>query len=765
MFLKSLELNGFKSFAQKTVLEFPKGITAIVGPNGSGKSNLIDAIRWLLGERDAKNLRGSKIENLIFAGSPQKARAGLASVGLFFDNKSGFFDPVTHSDGRYGVDKDFSEISITRRVSRDGNSQYFLNKSECRLKDIIDFFAKARLGTKGLTIINQGSSDLFVRVAPEERRLMIEEILGLREFQLKKSEAKRKLENTNVNLEKVKAVIEEVVPRLRMLRRQTAKWAKREQIENELKEIENNYFSFKIGEIDKESEKFNTEAVDLEKQIKTASSELKILESEVKKNEEKSERRGLDKIRGERNNLENKRFELQKEISRLEAKMEIFGDIGEAAPQDFNNKELIDFLGEIKINLESSLKGEESEKLAAAVKNLIIRIDEFLRHANSARSHFVLAKCERAHANKNSTDQNLDKSQQIKEMEQLRSNLAKEIGAIEEQLQNIGQEEAEITAGLEEFNKNFQKVFEAFESKKDECQILENKKQKIAFELEKLSIKLSDLEAQIAQSGRTLSEFRKLIKGMSVANEKIDFTEAERKMFRFRAELANIGEIDEALMKEAESTEKHFNFLSSQMADLEKAAADLLILIKDLEEKIRDDFNKAFHSINENFDKFFKLMFKGGHAKLKLKTYNLQPTTQNNNEEISQNVDEIDDKNKSEKEIKYGVEIELSLPRKKITSLEMLSGGEKSLVSIAALFALISVSPPPFLVLDEIDAALDEKNSAMFANLIKEFSHQTQFIIVTHNRSVMEAADMLYGVTMEEAGVSKILSLKLDTVN
>ncbi len=155
MHLKSLELNGFKSFAQKTVLEFPKGITAIVGPNGSGKSNVIDAIRWLLGEREAKNLRGGKTEDLIFAGTNQKPRMGMASVGVYFDNNSGFF-PV-----------EFDEVAIVRQIDRDSNSKYTLNKSEVRVKDIIDFFARVRLGTRGLTIINQGSSDLFVRVTSE----------------------------------------------------------------------------------------------------------------------------------------------------------------------------------------------------------------------------------------------------------------------------------------------------------------------------------------------------------------------------------------------------------------------------------------------------------------------------------------------------------------------------------------------------------------------------------------------------------------------
>src|SRR3989339_1256283 len=143
MLLKSLELNGFKSFAQKTVLEFPGGITAIVGPNGSGKSNVIDAIRWILGEREAKNLRGGKAEDLIFAGTPKRARSGMASVSINFDNSGKFF-PL-----------DFDEVSVSREISRDGNSTYGLNKSDVRAKDIIDFFARSRLGTRGLTIINQ----------------------------------------------------------------------------------------------------------------------------------------------------------------------------------------------------------------------------------------------------------------------------------------------------------------------------------------------------------------------------------------------------------------------------------------------------------------------------------------------------------------------------------------------------------------------------------------------------------------------------------
>ncbi|MEK7114445.1 MAG: AAA family ATPase, partial [Patescibacteria group bacterium] len=320
MFLKSLELNGFKSFAQKTILDFPAGITAIVGPNGSGKSNIIDAIRWLFGEREAKNLRSAKAEDLIFGGTPSKSRVAMASAGLNFDNNSGFF-PV-----------DFKEVSVVRRVGRDGFSQYFLNKAEVKLKEIIDFFSRSRLGTKGLAIINQGEADLFVKASAEERRIMIEEILGLREYQIKKSEAERKLKNTFINLEKVRAMVEEVIPRLRTLKRQTNKWEKRAAVQKELNDFENEYFSRKLNEIKNSRKEFEPLLGSLENQIKEKEGELKILESSrfllnpldlVEKSRIPTEASGeIKKIKNQQSKLLLERSQIQKELGRLEAKLE-----------------------------------------------------------------------------------------------------------------------------------------------------------------------------------------------------------------------------------------------------------------------------------------------------------------------------------------------------------------------------------------------------------------------------------------------------------
>ncbi len=739
MFLKSLELNGFKSFAQKIVLEFPPGITAIVGPNGAGKSNLIDAIRWLLGEREAKNLRGAKAEDLIFNGTPKKPRLSMAQAGLHFDNSSGFF-PV-----------DFNEVVVVRRVGRDSISQYFINKAEVRLKDVIDFFSRSRLGTKGLTIINQGDSDLFVRASAEERRIMIEEVLGLREYQIKKIEAERKLKNTFFNLEKARAMIEEVAPHLRTLKRQTNKWAKRVKLQEELEQFEKHYFSYKLNEIKSSQAGIEPALNSLNKQIDEKQKELSILESELKKIESQpQEYQEIKKIKHKQQELSIQRSQIQKELGRLEAKLEFFAANRGDTNNNFKNGDLFSLINEAKQILKEGLKQSNLEKLKIIINELIDKIDNFLSPAKTGDF----------------------KSNELSELEKIRDNLLAKFNTVEKELEKLEKKETEITVNLEEFNKNFQKTFELAESKRKELRELEEKKNRVLFEREKLNLKLQDLENQLRQIGKTIKDFDfEEYQALPEANLPDIEPDIEKRMFKLRTELSAIGEIDESLVKEAQEVETHYNFLTSQSKDLDKAIIDLKNLIKELNEKIHFEFNNSLRSVNEEFNKFFRLMFNGGQAILKIKNQKrpsgdlpvAKTKIKNNDNELNENENPADENSADEEsEAKTGIDINLSLPKKRITTLEMLSGGEKSLVSIAALFALISISPPPFLVLDEIDAALDENNSKRFANLIKEFSRKTQFIVVTHNRAVMEAADVLYGVTMGEEGTSKVLSLKLE---
>ena len=728
MYLKRLELLGFKSFADKTIFDFPGGISAVVGPNGSGKSNIIDAIRWILGEREAKNLRGGKAEDLIFAGTPKRSRMGMAQASIIFDNSSGFF-PI-----------DFKEVSIVRRIERDSTSKYFLNKAEVRLKDIIDFFAKVRLGTRGLSIINQGSSDLFVRVTPQERRVMIEEILGLRQYQLKKHEAERKLKNTGINLEKVKAMIDEIAPHLRFLKRQTAKWDKLGDLEKELRECENIYFSNKLKDLKDGLDKLNPEIKKFDQEIKQKEKELGVLRSGLEKIEssQPKQKNQMAEIRKKREKLLTERSEIEREAGKLEAKLELLNSMAAAEKIDLRAGELLTLLGEIKEIILKLLKEQDLQKIQADLSLVLESINKVTNFADKTKG-------------------------EIFELRISRDSLLKKIPPLSLALESLFKVEEESAQELESFNSEFKGAFEKMEKKREEMAKLQTDKNKLLFEAERLNLRKQDLELQTSQINRKLAEFEILAKNPPAVE---DINALERKMLKLRAELAGIGDVDQALIKEAQETETRHSFLATQLQDLEKAVSDLEQLIKELEEKISNGFNESLKKINEEFDKFFNLMFGGGKAKLFLEKPDPSPLEDQELDTSSVSYKETDQSSKGEGEDELfkqlGIEIDLSLPRKKIRGLDMLSGGEKSLVSIAALFALISVSPPPFLVLDEVDAALDEKNTKRFADIVRDFAHKTQFLIVTHNRATMEAADALYGVTMEEDGVSKVLSLKLE---
>ncbi len=712
MFLKRLELQGFKSFADKVNLDLSHGVTAVVGPNGSGKSNITDAIRWLLGERDTRNLRGGKLEDLIFAGTKDRPRLGLAQASLIFDNSSGFF-PV-----------DYKEVSIGRRVSRDGESQIFLNKSEVRLKDIIDFFARSRMGARGMNIVSQGESDIFINATPFERRQMIEEILGLKEYELKKAEANRRLKNTSFNLEKAKALIDELSPHLKMLKKQIAKYEGRKEVAEELRELEDDFYGGRL----KTLKNLLSQIVpikDLEKEIGYEESVIEKLESELEKvkNSQPVANEKIKSIQAKRKELLDRRFTLEKELSRIEARLEL-----NANPETFELASLISALNDIKSIATDFLKEDEIGRLKDALGKIISLIGNLFGKNNLVSD----------------------------ELSNTKVSLVGELDIIKKELEDIGLRESEFTENIKGFNTNFKEAFMAFEEGRTKLLSLQEKKNAILFERERIEIKMKDLSDQITEMGRNISEFSSAAESLSGQSPTDDETVIKR-MFRLRGELSAIGDIDPSVVKDYEEMETRHTFLTNQITDLEKAIVDLKDLIKELDYKIRHEFTSAVDHMNVEFTKYIHLLFGGGTAKLTIEEKNKDNVKE---EVVDENGASASDGN-GEEELETGVYININLPRKKVKGLEVLSGGERALVSVAALFALISVSPPPFLVLDEIDAALDESNARRFSALLKDFAKKTQFIIVTHNRATMEAANVLYGVTMSGDGTSKVLSLKL----
>lgn len=719
--LKRLELIGFKSFATKTVLEFPKGISAIVGPNGSGKSNVIDALRWLLGERDAKNLRGGKSEDLIFAGTPKKPRVGLAQASIYFDNSSSFFPT------------EFSEVAVSREVRRDGESKYYLNKAEVKLRDIIDFFAKVRLGARGMTVIGQGASDMLISATPVERREMIEEMLGLREYRLKKLEAERKHKHTGENLQAVSVIVEELTPHLKMMERQTNKWQKRSEVQSTLRGLEHTFFGAHLAEVKTQYAHLDPKLTTLDQKILLQKKALDDGRDDLKKLEagEPEKHRQLALLKNDQDDIREKQSLLQRELGKLDAQLELL----EARTADAlaDPQELLVILKKVRQLLNSFLKLEISE----------------IRHLAVSLSHDI------DNVLKIKSDDAGEKAGLIAGREKLQLSLKK----FQAELIKLQSDEKNISESLQSQSAEFKKALSVLENQKTVLYATQDEKNQLLFERERWSIKEMDLKAQMGQANFS---FEEPVASFAVSHdEALNFADIEKKMFRLRGELAAIGEIDQTIVKEAEETRTRHTFLTSQSEDLRKAMLDLEGLKNELEAKIYTIFESSLHKINEEFARLFELMFGGGKAKLKIKVPEKKAPTLVE-DEIGVPTHLKNDVGIDDEKPEVGIDIEVSIPRKRITGLDMLSGGERSLVSIAALFALISVSPPPFLVVDEIDAALDERNARRFAEMLKSFSDKTQFVVVTHNRATMEVADVLYGITMGEDGTSKVLSLKLE---
>lgn len=727
MFLKRLEINGFKSFAQKTVFDFGSGISGIVGPNGSGKSNVIDAIRWLLGEREAKNLRGAKSEDLIFAGSAKKAKLSQAQVSLVFDNTQGKL-PV-----------DFKEVIITRKISRNGDSEYLINDAVVRLKDIIDFFSKIKLGTKGLTVIGQGSGDIFVRATPQERMMMVQEILGLREYQLKKAESQRKLKNTKINLEKIQAMIQEVTPRLRMLKRQTARWEKREELEQRLRVLEMDIYATKLHFLFKEAYEIERPIPQLEETIRALRAQEHSAQEALQQLEKKSlSANAVRAIQEKKKKIFDQKSELERKLYRLEAELTQHETYAPSDGVSFAQAKVA--LEDVRKTLAYALQQNDLAVIREALGALQKRIEDL--YASSENKHLA---------------NDAQRTQKQGEYQKL----AQDIGLLEKEILAIEKEEQELSKEFESFNERFKEAYDQLESVRNKIRLAHDQLEKIMFAREKNQYKLEELKSAIMATGADYQQYVVRAKDASYQpiNEQ-DLAYREHESMKIRGELAAMGEIDEALIKEAHEVEQHHAHLTKEYADLEHAYNDLVALIKELNQKITQEFHESFKKVNDEFNNFFRLMFGGGFGKMKVEKKEKRTAFINENEEPASKTPQISPEEDDGDE-NAGIYIELSIPQKKITSLEMLSGGEKSLVSLAVLFALISVSPPPFLVLDEVDSALDEKNSRRFSELIQTFAEHTQFIVVTHNRITMEAANVLYGVTMDEGGGSKVLSLKM----
>ncbi len=706
MLLKQLEINGFKSFSGRTALEFPKGVTAIVGPNGSGKSNIADGIRFVLGEQSLKILRSKKGEDLIFSGSPSRARASQAKVALILDNKNKIFDV------------DFDEVVLGRRISRDGTSEYLLNNSSIRLKDINEMIARAKMGLRGYTVINQGMGDLILNATPLERREIIEDSVGLKEFQLKKKESQDKLFEAKNNLKTAKQLVSELEPHLKFLKRQMGKFEAREELQKKLEDLEKKYVAARLKEIESGLEKFKNQDQAKIKKIKELESEIQKFQQELQ-NEMKETKNFFDNLSKEENilkKMESERVGLERELGRLEGMLEI-GPSSKVSKIDIQlvEKKLLD----MESRLEEINSRDNINIVTSQINAVLAKIRKFLTELSGLKS-----------GKTTSSDDLLRQKNVLQEKLKL---IEAEIQKISENIKDIKNSDAGSRQQFfERQNKLRQAENELFSLKES---LSSYEKEKSRLEQERL-----DLESEFVH-------LRGSLDGIKI--DLVPGPEVKKEIERLRARLELASEIDPETQKEFNETQTRHEFLTTQSQDLIDSTAKLQEVIKQLDEKISDIFEKSFDKIKSEFDRFFKMLFGGGRAELKIKKAAVKS-------------DELDDNNENIENEVGGVEIKVDLPGKRLKGLSALSGGERALTSVALVFALVSQGEPPFLVLDEVDAPLDEANSVRFAKILNELSRKTQFLVITHNRETMKQADVLYGITMEEEGVSKLLSIKLE---
>ncbi len=716
MFLKRVLIKNFKSFSGKNVLDFPALITAIVGPNGSGKSNVVDAIRWALGEQSFKNLRAEKGEDLIFRGGKKGLISGFAEVELIFDNSQKIF-PF-----------DVSELSILRRIDRNENNSYFLNRQPCRLKDIIEISAAAKLGLKGFSIVNQGSADAILRVSPQERRMMLEENLGLKSLEIKKEEAKRKLNSTAVNLDKARSLHQEILPRLRSLKRQVARWEKREEIKNELSLLGKKYFTIWYRQIIKENPSQNFDIKKIEQRISELSLAIKNKEIELgllKEKKDESLESRITCLTNQIIDLQNKKSLIWRELGRKEA-------IGQSV---FSEKEIESKIKLLKKSLEELLEISDPSLLKKRIKEIIGDLDAFYR---------------------------IESKETGEEVKKIKG----ELEEIEHEINEKNKLLKEQQKLLNERGVDFKNKFQEIEVLREEKDLLLRQVQKEEILNEKRSLRLEDFKRRLRETNFSFEEIEenyRLGKEEELDSLIEELPSLERKISNLRRALADIGIEDENIIAEYRDVSSRYEFLNQQVEDLEKSFLDLKKLIVQLNNQIKEKFDEAVREINEEFNRYFGLIFKGGEAKL-IQIEKAKNVNKNQEEEIvSDGSDELKTlNNQDDDSLGWGIDIKVKIPKTKLRSLEMLSGGERTLVAICLILAIINQSDPPLLIVDEIDAALDEENSRFFAEILKELSKNTQFIIVTHNRMTMTAASVIYGVTLSENNSSQLISLKLE---
>ena len=979
MYLKSIKAYGFKSFADKTEINFEKNINGIVGPNGSGKSNIVDAVRWVLGEQSVKSLRGDTSTDIIFSGSKSRKALNSASVTLTFDNTD------KHLQTNY------SEVSIKRVMYRTGENEYFLNNEHCRLKDITSLFTDSGADKEAFNIISQGKIDEIISTKPQDRRLIFESAAGVLKYKKRKTEALKKLDRTNSNINRVNDIINELKINLEPLRKQSQDAKKYLELKEELKEIDISLITYDITNLNNKLQKTKTNIdtlndelvslssntssydidiltkkdkikeiedsisekqkllIELTKNIEKIDANIKVLKERQKYTKESNEISNnivslkenilkydneinklsllleesnnshnellkeqakiyteLDNTKQKKNKITTKINDSNRDITNLNYKISyleeninnnnllpssiknilnnprisgvhnVIGNLISIADEyktainialgpstnylvvdtKENAKECVNYLKEnnlgratfypldtikaryideitqnrltnIKgyINIASNLVTYSSEYqniIKNSLGNIIIadnidnaniisniinhkyrvvtldgqvvniggsitggslnkinniikekyKLDSYKRELNTLTENLnkfntesklleqnILSLEEKNYTIKTSLTDLMDKQQKLElslsEQKEQKESLARELIDLESisnnntdkeldnlltmyyssigSKDNVNAEITSLTKKKEIINADILEI----EQTRNKSNTYISAKEK---ELNKLELSLNTISLKLDNLLLTLTEEYNITYESAINNYKLELEEslARDKVNSLKLELKSIPYVNLGAIDEFDRINTRYEFLTKQKEDLHNAENTLLEIINEMDEVMQEKFLKTFEEIRSEFKKVFVSMFQGGEAEL-----------------ILTNPDNI---------LETGIEIQAVPSGKKLKSITLLSGGEKTFTAISLLFAILNVRPVPFCLLDEVEAALDDANVESFGRYLYKYRDKTQFILITHKKKTMEFADVLYGITMQESGVSKLVSVRLEDI-
>jgi len=727
---------GFKSFAKKSELGFGSPITAIVGPNGSGKSNVAEAFRFVLGEQSFKSMRGKKGEDLIWNGTAKLPRQNRAAVKLIFDNPT--------VDGQKLLNIDFDEAILERVVHRDGVNEYSVNGSQVRLRDILELLAGTHIGPSGHHIISQGEADRVLNANIKERRLMIEDALGLKIYHYKKQESERKLEKTNENIESVESLRREIAPHLKFLKKQVEKIAKAAELRAKLVALYHEYFC-------RENAYINHERAVLAGERRLPNEELKKIERDLARARKVLENsQGADKQSREL-------LTIEEQLRTLRArKDELLRDLGRLEGELSAEKRLLQ-------RLELEEKNEEHRTIAwREVEKLAKEIEE----------QTILEKIKELVANFLIFHQQTRDGRTLQEAGQVIEKIGREKTDLEEKLKKEITDEEKLLANYTGLKMSLEKEKDDSREAEREVFRLMTAQNEMVGKLQMLRAREEKLKTDNGEYERELTEAVAIAGVKAIRYEEINFadesrqaqTDRRRELEKIKIRIEEMGAGGGGdIIKEHQEAEERNAFLAREIADLEKTSQSLKELIAELNEKLTAEFKTGVAKINTEFQKYFAMMFGGGEASIEVIREKKRKRA-----ELEDEAGLFDEPSgvavllaeAAEEEGEEGIDIRVNLPRKRIKGLDMLSGGERALTSIALIFAVSQVNPPPFIILDETDAALDEANSRKYGDIIEELAKKSQLILITHNRETMSRAGVLYGVTMGSDGVSKLLSIQ-----